>query len=53
MEFPDSILDFDNYQINSSQMKQFIEVNDNIFHFHSWKPVKNMSYFTLKPKTRN
>ncbi|XP_050966834.1 gametogenetin-binding protein 2 [Labeo rohita] len=25
MEFPDSILDFDNYQINSSQMKQFIE----------------------------
>ncbi|XP_042613204.1 gametogenetin-binding protein 2-like [Cyprinus carpio] len=25
MEFPDSILDFDSYQINSSQMKQFIE----------------------------
>ncbi|XP_052454535.1 gametogenetin-binding protein 2 isoform X2 [Carassius gibelio] len=25
MEFPESILDFDSYQINSSQMKQFIE----------------------------
>ncbi|XP_056097149.1 gametogenetin-binding protein 2 isoform X3 [Rhinichthys klamathensis goyatoka] len=25
MEFPDSVLEFDSYQINSSQMKQFIE----------------------------
>ncbi|KAL7838116.1 hypothetical protein AOLI_G00265200 [Acnodon oligacanthus] len=25
MEFPDSVLDFDSHQINSSQMKQFIE----------------------------
>lgn len=25
MEFPDSVLDFDSYQISSSQMKQFIE----------------------------
>ncbi|KAK7163896.1 hypothetical protein R3I94_002568 [Phoxinus phoxinus] len=25
MEFPDSVLEFDSYQVNSSQMKQFIE----------------------------
>lgn len=28
MEFPESILEFDSHQINSSQMKRFIEVNN-------------------------
>lgn len=35
MEFPESILEFDSQQIHSSQMKQFVEVNNKISLSHS------------------
>ncbi len=56
MEFPDSILDFDSCQSNSSQMKQFIEASNDFFSFSLFamnlmKPVK--SHISPKPKGRN
>ncbi len=53
MEFPDSILDFDNCQSNSSQMKQFIEASNDFFSFSllAMKPVK--SHISPKPMGRN
>lgn len=32
MEFSDSVMDLDSHQINSSQLKQFVQVSDLFVH---------------------